>query len=263
MDNQERIDIENIQKPVSSIDDLYIVYTNNILNNVFCNYIINNYNTTKNKTIRGITYVNPSNNDSSEEDVVGKKEFVDIKWVNDEYLETIKNTLYNIAVNYEERIYKFYNTKLNTGTYLNDISTFSYTNNDTIDYNSITLLNISDYEYYFERSLNTWPISYEIINKNTKIEIESDNIMIKKDVALHNSVRVILFLNNVDDGYLIFDKFKTSIEAGKIIIFQNNFLFNYEICTTSNVHIVTLQIISQKNYQKTTNEKQDITFAYS
>ena len=99
------------------------------------------------------------------------------------------------------------------------------------------------------------PVTYEILTENTHIQIGRETTFLKRTETLIPSIRVLLFLNTVDNGYLKVDnKFITTIERGKVVIFPNSLLFNYEICTSSKVHIVTLissrrvDCIKRKNY---------------
>ena len=81
-------EINNIQEPATNIHDLFLVYANDILSRVFCNYIIDNYNTTKDKHIGGVNFVNPTNKNMNDHD---KKDFNKINnWSNDKELELLK-----------------------------------------------------------------------------------------------------------------------------------------------------------------------------
>lgn len=251
------IEIGNINEPVLDINKLLLVSENNVIRDELCNYIIKNYNTSKSYAKSGVKFTNPSkkdtNNDSSlkvenegENDYKSKKDFDNINnWSNDNYTETLKRMLLEFIVKYHERTIHFYNREIISGTYLNDSSSFSYSNNKKEFLLKgpipVTILNVDDVYIYYEHSVTTLPITYEILTENTQIQIGRETTLIKRSEIFMPSIRVLLFLNTVDNGYLKVDnKFITTIECGKAVVFPNSLLFNYEICTSSKVHIVTL-----------------------
>jgi hypothetical protein len=65
-----------------------------------------------------------------------------------------------------------------------------------------------------------------------------------------NQVRALLFLNTVEDGYLLVNSsYKIKIEYGNVVIMPNNLIFNYEICTSKDVHLITFTFISSEYYK--------------